>query len=151
MSLPTTPFDWVNLAAALATILGFLGGLVFAVYRLGFNNALKSIRQTNLAKRYENVYAPMSCLFVTRPVTSARAILAPYWQQRWANAKKLLKKGMILPASAALFDKRATKETAEFEHGDIFPMEEILQILKGNEAYADERLLYLTIPSPKIR
>jgi hypothetical protein len=143
MSWPTTVLDWALLITTLLAIISAFVGFCAGVYRLGSRNALKSIRQTNLVNRYENIYAPMSCLFLTRPVTSVRGVLAFYWQQRWANAKKLLKKGKLLPAFTALFDKKATKETAEFEYGHIFPMKEILQILEGNEAYADERLLDL--------
>jgi len=143
MTFPTTLLDWASLFAALVTTVTALIGAGYSIYRLGYRSALEGIRQENLVKRYENIYVPMSNLFMTRPVTGSRAILAPYFQQRWVNAKKLLKEGRILRACRALFDKKTTKELVGFELGHDFPLGEIHQILEDNEAYADEKLLQL--------
>jgi hypothetical protein len=143
MNLPTTLLDWVSLLAGLVGIIAAIVGFGIWLYRLGVNNGLKTVRQANLAKRYEILYAPMYSLFLTRHVTSARAILAPYLSQRWGYAKDHLRKGHLSQALVALFDKQPSKEVAEIEFGHSFPMAEILQILKGNEAYADEKLLEL--------
>jgi hypothetical protein len=143
MTLPTTLLDWLSLAATILTIVTVIAGFGAWLYRQIFLNAFKNVRRDYLVKRYEKIYAPMAGLFLTRHVTSTRAILAYHWRQRWMNANKLLKKGQIYPAFIALFDKRITKEAAEFEYGHVFPLNEILEILKGNEAYADKKLLQL--------
>lgn len=137
----------------LATLFGGVVLLVMlitaavTVYRYAFERGSSAAKAEFAASRprarHERLYAPLGALFITRHVTTSCAVLAPYLKQRIRNAVKALWNWKLLTALRALGDKQQTKELAEIEYGGRFPMTQISSILRGNEAFADRKLLDL--------
>jgi hypothetical protein len=126
-------------------------GALRGIYKWGFNNGSKVIRRTNLLAEYERIYAPIYGLFLTKHLSITRAIIYPFFSQRFNNSKLLIKSGKIRDAILALFNEGETNEMAGFEYGDVFPIDGILEIVKGNEPYAEQRLLNLISSAHKSR
>lgn len=133
--------DAIKIGAALTTIVTALVGAFIWVYRRGLKRGRDALSNELLRKRFELLYAPMFSLFLTRHVTSAKAVLAAYSKQRLKNAFAEASRGHFVRAIKALVDRKETKETAEVEFGGPFPLDQIHAILSGHESYADEQLL----------
>ncbi|MDP9290957.1 MAG: hypothetical protein M3O82_01175 [Verrucomicrobiota bacterium] len=133
--------DLLKGGAAVATIIPVVIGALFWVYRHGFKRGRDQVSHELLRKRFELLYAPMLALFLTRHVTSAKAVMAAYLRSRVRNALSQAKRGRLVSATKALFDRQETKQTAEIEFGGTFPLDQIHRILSGHESYADEQLL----------
>ncbi len=137
------------------TVVATVAGLVAGAYKLGsvrgFRRAKRSLSNRTLRRRFENVYAPMASLFITRHVTSGSATLAPYMRTRLGHAWVELRRGRFRKTWLALGDKRKTKETAEIEFGGAFPLKEIKRLVEENAADVDEALLGLVARADRSR
>jgi len=138
----------------IVTVAGTLCALIIAgvsVYRvgiakgrrLGFAEADHQFNDETQRARYESLYIPLWELFLTRHVTSARAILAPYFWQRLAKALPLFRRLCFRKAIRVLTDRRITREAAEIEFGGQFPYGQIQDLVHTNLSVADQTLMCL--------
>ncbi len=134
--------DFWTVFGALATILVLVG----SAYRVGVARGGAKTKRDLCDERRQNqfsrIYAPAYALFLTRHITTASGRGAPYFRQRFRNAKDVLVDDRKpLQALKSLFDKQELEETGEVEYGGSFPLSNITNIVEKNNQYADSELM----------
>jgi hypothetical protein len=123
--------------------LGIVGAAYAAGYRSGKRAAIIKLNSERELRRFSEIYAPCIGLFTTHHVTTVWSQAAPHFSQRLRNALDFAEDSHWRRAFFALFDKQALTPSGEVEFGGDFPLDDITRILRGNEQFADDRLVSL--------
>jgi hypothetical protein len=107
----------------------------------------RRVRTTRDRLRLIRVYRPLVSLFLTRHLTGSGFEKAPHFRDRLENAWHTLRfyrrrNVAVKEAFRALFDRQPST-SFEVEFGGVFPLTQIMKLIRHQPAHADPKLLNL--------
>jgi len=144
--------DFWTIASALTGVTGAAIAAYAAGVKRGTSKTRRALADEQRKAKFSNIYAPAYALFLTRHITTASGLGAPYFRQRYKNARDILfEQGKFIGAFKALFDKQEREEIGEVEYGGSFPLGNITELVKAHSQHADSELTLLVARANRAR